>query len=241
MCLVKINFGIIAALLFLIIVTMTNKINGVSLSPKQKRSLRVLFIAFGVAIFTVYFSLIRNLSLAEIRQCFPYLSSDHPQNAAPVSMLMRWWEAIALTINKDWPNRFFSFIIIMAIVQVALHFNKPSVDSAYKKKILMAIITLCLFYFLNIHEFFMSGVLYRAAWSQPFSILLIFLFIGLAAKGLSKTVRVLLFSTFFLIITLQNLWITQAIQLKKNPLQFLDFEKGQVYTGNDVTCRHKNR
>lgn len=236
--LIKINFGLVFLMTFLIILYAADRINKIPFSPPKRLFYAAAVTLFPLLLFLIYFSLLRDLPLYTIRQCFPYLGSDHPYNASLGTTLSIWWQAIAFNINENWVNRFFGLFIIISISLTFHELFHNKIEKRLRQRIIFAISILAILYTVNLHEFLVSGVFYRTFWAKPFSILLSFLFIGFAIRNHPKTIRALLILTLALIIFLKYTDRVKTITTKKNQGQYLSLKKGQVIIANSIRWLH---
>ena len=189
--LIKVNFGLVALFLFLLTIFIHDEIYEIPFT--RQKGILVLTAAFGLPllVFLIYSFLFHGYPEYVVRQCLPYLKGDQPYEASIGQTLWAWWQAIALNINNSWPNRFFAIILISSITQVFYNIYTNKFEKPFKHEIIFAIGIFVAFYIFNLHEYLVSGVIYRAFWSQPFSIMMIFLFLGAATHHYSKYIKLL--------------------------------------------------
>jgi len=231
LCFIKINFGICAFIVFTMMVYIKDKLQAPPVLSEQKLFYSIMLLILPLCTIIIYLLLIKDLPAYAFKQCFPYLAGDHPHHAEPLTMIATWWTSIALTINADWPNRIFFVLLLTSIVKTFL-ILKEDRQKLLRHPVVLMIISLFFFYVINLHEFLVSGVLYRTFWSQIFSIPLIFLFIGFTAKQLKQSLRRPLWMILILIVILNYSNTYQAVRIEKNPAHYLDLKHAQVYLGN---------
>ena len=233
LCLIKVNFGLAALFLFLLTIFIHDEIYQIPFS--RQKGILVVIAAFGLPllVFLIYFSLFHGFPEYVVRQCLPYLKGDQPYEASLGQTLWSWWQAIALNINFHWPNRLFALLLIISIAQVFYQAFSNKFEKSFKHEVLFAVALFVSFYVFNLHEYLVSGVIYRAFWSQPFSIMMIFLFLGVAVRRYHRAVQFLLFAAIFVIIFLRHEEQIQIVNSKKLPEQYLALERGQIIAGNE--------
>jgi hypothetical protein len=172
LCLIKINFGLTALFLYYVMVLCAREA-----APRGKDTRFQSHIFCGAVLLSlvavIYFYLIRGLPLYEIRQCLPYLSSDHPQNVPLAAALKQLTLTIYNNISSSPANICFAVVINLSVLQTLMNIFKlkPGKD---KKFIILSLIFFILFYTANLHEYLKSAVHYRMLWSEPFKFLLMF-------------------------------------------------------------------
>mgnify|MGYP003392864804 CR=1 FL=1 len=231
--LVKINFGVIALLMTILIVNVFDRVRPVPFN-KAKRSFYITALSVPLAWLAIYRWMTYGLTVREIRECLPYLPGDEPNNhfsfIQTIPMLYHQYlhqihlapvlYAVALII----------FICLLRDVQL---FLVKKNDSPKKIQELFLIIYAALFYFLNLNEYLVSGVYYRSFWAQPPGILLCAFIIIIALNKSSLFLKRALW-TFFVIICLFNIKQNlNEINAFKTPEHFLGLPKAHVYIGND--------
>jgi hypothetical protein len=234
LCLIKINFGLAALFVYTVSVLAVHRFIPDQCPSVLKRFLFLACVGLPMVAGLIYLIFLQGLPLYVIRQCLPYYGDDQPYHAPVWSTLSMWWEAIALNINNSWGNRSFALLVIISIFSTAYETLKSKSNARERIPLMLIISTLCLFYVVNLHEYLVSGVLYRTFWSTPFSVMMMFLFIGLLLGRLSPVIRMLLFVTIFLIPYLVYLEHDKIVKNKLIPEQALPFERGKIITGNDV-------
>ena len=229
LCLIKINFGL-AALLITVIVFFITEYSRRRIKPRTYLFLggAVALLLFAVA--GIYLYLLQGLSVAEIRQCLPYLKTDHPYNA-PFGMTVRmWWDTLVLNINSSWPNRIFALLIVTAITLTLRDLLQKKM--ADRRPAIMAIGLFVSFYIINMHEYWVSAVIYRTYWATPFSVLLIFLFFGLAFRALSPLVRRLILTALLVLIATRYYNNTLFLKSPHLTQHDLGLPRGRIVIGN---------
>jgi hypothetical protein len=214
-------------------------------TPKKLFYVTGLFL-LPLALAGIYSIFLHGLSVAEIRQCLPYLGGDEPyNNVGPLQTIPLLAQIIFQHINADWINRIFCAVILLSGVQTLRLLLTRKIDAEKRLLTWLIIAYTCAFYVLNLHEFIKSGVFYRAFWAQPLSVFLTFTLIATAVENLKRWVRILLWLTLSLMVALSYLASIERIHMYKIPQQYLRGEHGHVYVGNNrfwlqtvaLTCR----
>ncbi len=234
LCLIKINFGLVALIVFLFSSHLINRTLSHSWSAQNKKIQISLILSILLLTFLIYYFLLRGLPLYAIRQCLPYLSADQPYNISPIDSLSSLLASIFKNIFSDISNFSFAVIILACLVQTAVAIKTKQLAGKTRDLFLLSVIILSIFYTANLHEFLLSGVIYRYWWATPFSILLIFIIIGKAIESLNKIVRLLIYSMLIFLIAVSLLNMTTSFRQTKNPNQYFSQDKGKIYIGNDL-------
>ncbi len=224
--LIKINFALSSLCAFILSVRLIEYFK-----KYPKKSLGFTSIILLCTVAGIYGVILSKLPVYEIRQCFPYLSSDQPHQSTP-------WEAIRDALMRIFfdgisskANIAFGLLIIFSGVAVFKQCFSREQDS--KSFILPAILVIVIFYLFNIHEYILSGTTYRAFWVKPLSILLVFTLIYWATKHLRPIILFLLYTTLIFNIFLETTNRYVAIRDIKQPGGFLNIPRANVYLGND--------
>ncbi|MCK5178207.1 MAG: hypothetical protein KAR32_01655 [Candidatus Omnitrophica bacterium] len=230
--LIKINFGIIALILLILFTYLPNRFNKKPISKGEKRFYWIALAGMPLAVFLVYWSLLNTLPIYAIRQCLPYLASDHPNNAPFLLTAKAWWNTIAVNINISWQNRIFAALLLCSILQTLRNLHRNTFNPVIKKEVQYAILLFMFFYCLNMHEYFASAVIYRAYWAKPFSMLLVFLFLGLAVKNFPKKIQVLLILTLFAIVFTRFNSEVKHVETLRDLNKNLGMDRASILTTN---------
>lgn len=232
LCLVKINFGLISFGILIFSILLSNKLYNKSFSYKEKILYIFGFIALIAGVFGIYFALTSKLPIYEIRQCLPYLASDHPHNQSVLKTSVSFLKSIYFSISENRINLSFAFLIWLCLGYVSIHFYNKKFRSSCLKKIIATFLILFCFYGLNLHEYLLSGVVYRAIWAKSFNFLFIFFIIGLAAADLNRFIRIFLLGSLLCMVCFFGYQKFQQVETVKTKYQFLNFKRGQIFTGN---------
>ena len=83
-----------------------------------------------------------------------------------------------------------------------------------------------------LHEFILSGIYFRTYWANPVGLILIFLFIGLGMRSLSRGIQKLIIVTLFILLSLQIRQNLSALEFYKSPQNYFSHKKAQIYCLN---------
>ncbi len=227
--LIKINFGFVALICSFSIILLTNKF---IFHKKTNKLTILLYICIPFMALCVYSLLLKGLPLYYIRQCMPYLPSDHPYNLSLPLCLFFLYNHIKNHITASITDIFLSILVICSIfVSINVFFNKKSYQYPYKK-ILISIIAFLLFYICCLHEFLLSGIYYRLFWSIPFKYLLMFSMIGIMISRISPIFRLSLYIIFIVLLYIPIHNRNIVIKKIKTPQHYLYLKKAKIYVGN---------
>jgi len=231
---IKINIGLFSLVVFLLSVVIINSFKKIPFSNSFKPFYITAMVGIPLIVFAIYAYLLQGLSIAEIRQCLPYLAEDHPYNAPPIVALRNLLDITLANIASSVGSIFFALIILLSFAQTIFQLFNNRIDKQERQNIALVLLILILFYVANFHEFWASGiVLYRTLWSKPFSILLMFIILAFALRSLPRWIKFFLYGMLtFLII--QNAYQQRALieMIKQNPWQNLNLERGGIFVGN---------
>ena len=244
LCLIKINFGLAALAVCVITVGVSDlvrrKIGG---CPYLNRYFyTAAFIGLPLLVFIIYWSLLKGLSVAEMRQCLPYMEGDQPYAMGPWVTISNFLQTTLRTILSNWMNLTFAVIINVSALRCLYLFGphaghsqlfaRNKLTDPRKTVLALSLGMLCLFYAANSHEYLKSGVWYRGYWAQPLSIMIIFLLIDTAAQSIPKIARKIIFT--FLAGLAIYCWLLAGRQLMaaKTESQYLSLPRGGIYIAN---------
>jgi len=232
LCLIKINFGIAALAVALITVKVCDAVRKVPFDKPKKIFYASALLALPVLLFLIYWSLLRGLTMMEIRQCLPYMEGDQPYSVNPLTAIQIFWKSTLHTILSNWTNCAFAVIINVSALRSLFLLTKNRLPAERKTILILSLSMLSLFYVANFHEFLKSGVWYRGFWSQPLSIILTFLLIDIATQSVPKIVRRVVF--LFIASLAIYCWFTNwgHVISAKTEGQYLSLPRGGVYTSN---------
>lgn len=230
--LIKLNIGLAAMLAGIICVTLIDRANAANGRKNHAQLLIGGAIVITGLLGAVYFGLLHPLPVEVIRQCMPYLSPDRASHTSlpnALLLLVRHYIDPLLAVG---PNLIFAFIIYTAFLMVVTKLLKPEPDDPDRKTILFYLGIPFLFWFLLLHEFFLSAVPYRLFWITPLQTLLIFLILGLGFRSLKPAIRTLVGLALLAVVLLAHVSLHAYIRRFQVPGQFLPQERGQVYVAN---------
>ncbi len=232
LCLIKINFGVVALLMTILSVGVSDHIRKIPVNTSKKLFYGTACFGLPLLLMIIYWSLVNGLSIMEIRQCFPYIEGDQPFSTSPWLALGTFFKLIWQEISSDWFNFILALIINASALRCLYLFLKNKLPEPCKTILLLSFGLLGLFYVLNFHEYLKSGIWYRAIWSQPFSIMLTFLLIDIAAQSINKIARwaAFIFIAFMLICCI--FFANNQINDKKTQQQFLSLPRAGIYITN---------
>ena len=232
LCLIKINFGITALVVSLITVWASDLVRRITVNRPKKIFYATAFIGLPLITFLIYWSLLKGLSLMEIRECLPYIEGDQPYSVSPWSAISIFLNITFQTMTSTWFNITFAVIINASAIRCIYLFVTNKIETSRKTILLLSLGMLCLFYTVNMHEYLKSGVWYRAFWAQPLNMMLIFLLIDIALQSIHKSFRKLVFLTIAILAIVCSFYILRSVIIAKPESQFLSLPRGNVYVSN---------
>lgn len=235
LALIKVNFGIASLFVVIVFYRLYDLANKIPLTDGKKKLMKIASGVVPILIFFIYFLLLCVLPGYEIRQCLPYLTGDQPYHSTPQQALFSLGMSIILTATniKNPANVVFAIIIVGSLIGCGFKLTSKNIDPKERMGIISAFLLLLFFYFVNLHEYLFSGVLYRSFWATPFTTMMIFLAIGYAFSKVNAQLQRIVFGTFFVIVFSQYVADIDSVRNKKIPEQFLAIEHGRITAGND--------
>jgi len=232
LCLIKINFGLAALAVTVITLAISDSLRRLPVSTAKKFFYTMACIGLPLMIFIIYWFLLKGLSIAEIRQCLPYMEGDQPYSTTPLAAISSFLQMTFQTIKSNNINIAFAVIINLSALRCLYLLVRNKLDDRRKIIFILSFGMLCLFYVANFHEYLKSGVWYRAFWSQPLSIMLIFLLIDTATQSIPKLIRSLVFLFIALLAVFCGWAVFQQINATKTKDQYLSLPRGDIYVAN---------
>jgi len=242
--LIKLNFGVCTLFCYLVSIFWINRSRGQPFDPSTRK--KFLLSVLGIFLLTALlnFLYLYPLPMYVIRQCLPYLGSDHPYHLSILRTSWYFLHSIIFNALYDWPNRAFTALILISTCQILTQLHTSS-DEGQKTRIRLVFGILALFYFTHIHEYLVSGVLYRTFWAKPFSIMAIFIILAMATQTMRRAIRLLIFGVISVVICINFVNSQIFLMHIKNPAQYLSLPKAEVYVRNDpqwvFTVTHTTR
>ncbi len=228
---IKINIGIFTLASFMTAIMMTDIFN------KDFKNSKKIFYFWScalllVSIIFIYWLLIKDLPFYDIRQCFPYLRSDHPYYSPLGNSLVIIGNWFIRVLTSSWGNFCIGSLIFFSFIQTILKLKNKEGDHETRSRFLLSSVFLIVFCVLNLHEFMDSAVYYRAFWAAPAKFLLFFMVIAFATKQFPLFLRYLLLAVLSCVILFQNQGQYQSIQSFKNGSRYLSMQTGRIFVGN---------
>ncbi len=190
-----------------------------------------LLLPFAVLIFYGYF--VKGLPFYAIRQCLPYLSGDQPFHSSFRDSILSFMKFCFVNWQSYWSHQWLGGLTVLSLIALIVLFKKRLLDSIQQKQILVVLGVLGIFIFLNLHEFFLSGVTYRAQWSRPLQILAVFFIIGMATQKFPGWIAVSVCLFIMVLAGEAHLTRVNFIHQVKKPWQYIPLKEGGIYIGND--------
>ena len=231
LCLIKVNFGIVAAVMCVLCFWLTNRCKNVQSKGALPFYLAALLVPVGAGV--VHWACVRGLSVAAVRQCLPYLAGDEPNLISLFGAAYRFVQILINTISANEVHLAMGGIAITSVAYAIFLLLTRRLERENQMRVGLALVLLTIFYVANYHEFVRSGVWYRLWWSQPIGIALIFGCIAVAAGEASINVRRIVSLAIGALVLFSAVDKVSAINRAKTPQQFLATERAQIYVGND--------
>jgi hypothetical protein len=235
LCLIKINFGLAALVVSVITVGTCDFLRRIPVTTAKKSFYTVALIGVPFLLFLIYWSLLKELSVMEIRQCLPYMEGDQPYTMSPFLAIINFLQTTLHTITSNWENFIFAVIINASALRCFYLLMKNKLPAPHKTIFVLSLSMLCLFYAANSHEYLKSGVWYRIFWAQPLSMMIVFLLIDTATQSIPKFTRMIRVIVF-MFLTFLAIYCGYSVQVPINAFktqsQYLSLPRGEIYITN---------
>jgi hypothetical protein len=232
LCLIKINFGLAALFVTGTTIAVCDLTRRVPFNSAKMKFYAAAFLLLPAITFLIYWSLLKGLSVMEIRQCLPYKEGDQPYSTSP-------WAAISVFINvtwhticSTWMNCTLAVINIASTLRCFYLLGRKRLQKARQTILLLSLGMLVFFYVADMHEYLKSGVWYRAFWAQPLSMMFTFLLIDTAAQSIPKIARKILFTALAVMAIYAWFTVLGSVNAVKTDSQYLSVSRGNVYISN---------
>jgi hypothetical protein len=232
LCLIKINFGLAALAMCVITVGVCDFVRRIPLNSSKKLFYAAACIGLPFLVFIIYWSLLKGLSVMEMRQCLPYMDGDQPYSMSPFIAVFNFLTMTLHTIKSNWENFTFAVIINGSALRCFYLLAKNKLSEQQKTTFLLSLCMLCLFFVANFHEYLKSGVWYRGFWSQPLSMMITFLLIDTAAQSIPKVMRKIIFSFIAMLAIVCWFAVLRSVNAEKTDSQYLSLPRGGIYITN---------
>jgi hypothetical protein len=136
------------------------------------------------------------------------------------------------TVRSNWTNLTLAVLIHASALRCIYLFAKNKLSGLRRTVLVLSLGLLCLFYIANFHEYLKSGVWYRGFWSQPFSIMIIFLLIDTATQSIPKAARKIIFGCLAALAIYCWFLVGRQINTVKTESQYLSLPRGNIYLTN---------
>jgi hypothetical protein len=231
-CLIKINFGLAALLAVLAAAAGSDFIFKTPFSAEKKK-FYVAALGLPVAVFIVYWLLLKNLPFYAIRQCMPYFGDDQPHHLSPLQTIPYYFSQHWFTFIHHPLPLTFGLIIHSGTIISAYLLLKHKITGEYRTRLLLCLALLGVYFVLNFHEFAVSGVWYRSFWSLPFTFVFHIIMMATAFAILPVIVRRVIWVFFIVMMLLGVVASFFGTAQRKIPPAYLGGPHGKVYLGNE--------
>jgi hypothetical protein len=232
LCLIKINFGLAALAVCGISIAVCDSVRHVPANTDKKIFYITAFIGLPLLLFIIYWSLLKGLSVMEIRQCLPYMDGDQPYNVLPWVAIVNFLQIIFHEITTSWTNFIFAVIVNACALRCIYLFAKNQLAGERKITLILSLGMLGLFYAANFHEYLKSGVWYRSFWAQPLSMMISFLLIDIATQSVPKIFRKVVFLFLAIMASICCFNVLLQVDALKTDDQYLSLPRGGIYITN---------
>ena len=234
LCLIKINFGVVALLASLISVCLINAIIRHPISEQGRAFYLRALIFIPLIVTAIYVLFLKDLPSYAIRQCLPYLSDDQPHRVTMQAALQTYWSMKRPQWTGGQVNvALFIIFLILFFYVIDLLFSKK-MPLIFKYETIMVSFITIIFFIGSMNEFLLSGVHYRSFWAEPFLFFIVFFIAGQALQYVNIFLRYIFYIAVLIFFYTQlNFQLTSTMQAKSKT-QWLRHPRAQIFVKNDV-------
>ena len=231
--LVKINFGL-AGLVGIILSVLWIDFSKKNPFDSQKKKFYVAAAALiPLALFLIYWLLLKDLPFYAIRQCMPYFGDDQPYHASPFQVIPYYFMQHFITFIHSPVGVAIGIVLHCCTLYAIYLLISKKVEKTYRQNILLALAVCGIFFVLYFHEFLVSGIWYRTYWSFPFLALFHFIMIAVVFTSIPKFLRIFIVLFLGILTALGIVAHIGVIQSQKQPYRYLSMDRGHIYVGNE--------
>jgi hypothetical protein len=211
----------------------------VDISQKQrldKRFYLCAFLAGPVAIVLSNAAFIAGLPLSVIKQCYQYFGNDVVAQYYPplYKNIWLWVQITYLTIIRSWYSELILVIVAIAGVANIQLAKRGALTDLGGRNIFMVAVLVGMLYFFNLHEFLISGVVFRNYYAFPMLVVFLFMVIGLWAHHAPRLVRSAVLTVICFVLLLQFMINVRHIDSYRTGTHYLAFDKAKIHVGNSI-------
>lgn len=211
----------------------------------EQRKLKRHFYLYSVLGMPLIMILVNWLSIYKlpfyvIRQCFLYFGTDPFVDIYPNigDVILSSLKLIKSHITSTWMDTVLCVLIVTSMGFCFKAIFQKNWKKSTQRQFFLLVLILSLFYVASLHEYLISGILYRRLWAKPFSMLLIFIIIHFAFKG-KKLRHQTLIACFILFLSIVSFYQDyKKIQKYKTQDQYFFFKKGKIFSSNSKEWIH---
>lgn len=185
--LIKLNFGMAILAGFVVSVFFIDLLGKIPLSQEKKKFYAGACFAVPLAVFGIYWLFIRGLPGYVVRQCLLFMDTDPNHSTIAASLKILW----DYYLPQLWRQNILGFwaAIFLSAGFLGYLWKQSRLAETQKKNLSLIFLSLSVFILIGLHEFLVSGVVYRMFWVEPLRILIIFVVIGAALMNVPKLLR----------------------------------------------------
>lgn len=187
-----------------------------------------------VFLFAANWWFVRGLPFYVISQCYQYFGNDTDAWAysTPWQVIINMKEYLISRVRPHNDLMAFTIVCFLAWMALCVRWMIPSVPKEKRRDEGLVIATLSMFLVCFLHEYILSGVIFRAFWAQPFLFLLMFFSAGLALRLIPCKARTVFLLCLFAVLGTRCAMKIQKAGSFKNQNQFLALDRANIYVGN---------
>ncbi len=231
--LIKINFGLASLAVILTAVPLIDHVQKTPFTDNKKKFYLTALLAVPAIIFVIYWLLVKDLPLYEIRQCHPYFGDDQPHHFSPLITIPYYFSQHFMTFMHSPINMVLGLVLHGSTIATFFFIWTKRLEPVFQRNLLLCMAVAGLFFVFNFHEFVVSGVWYRTFWSLPFLLLFNFMTMATALGKAVKWLRWLMWSALGILLLLGFVADFATVQQNHQPYQYLSVERGNVFVGNE--------
>ncbi|MBI4309609.1 MAG: hypothetical protein HY591_04685 [Candidatus Omnitrophica bacterium] len=231
--LIKMNFALTSLMTALLTVALTDALRKQPWDVQKRNFYITASVIVPAAIAFIYWLLLKDLPLYQVRQCLPYFGDDQPHHFSPSVTIPYYFIQHWLTFTHSPVNMALGIVLHGATLMSIVLLCSGKLETGRRQKLLLCLGLLGMFFVLNFHEFVVSGVWYRTFWSLPFLFMFHFLMMSTAFSVLPALARRLIWAAFGALLLLGLAAAFFSTQQQKIPPHYLNGPHAKIYVGNE--------
>ena len=235
--LIKLNMGIAYFMAMITSILLINEYNQIRLSKDEVRKTCRYLAVYTLVILFAYGIHLIGLPKDFVKQCL-YLSPKF--NTAYNLTFFEIFENYLINLknmllSREAYDRFYVGLFISSIY-ITLRLRMRKIKTESQKRLSLALDVLFVFIGFSMHEYVISGVIYKLIWSRPFEFLLIFICVDRILKNIHRFVYWCFIIVMIYVCCINHIGRNNWKNYIKNTTnnQYFEFDQGRYYSQNSI-------